>query len=173
MGADKIIVIDQISERLELAQAFSADYLLSLANLATAEQRIEAVNDLTGGFGADVVADFVGCPQVIPEGLRMRRSGGCSLEVGNIAPGNMSSYDATALVCGNTRLVATSNYSPWALPQALAFMQRNLKRFPFERLMSHTFPLERLTDGFRQVEWLHRQGNPLRISRAAVTMVES
>jgi len=28
--------------------------------------------DLTGGFGANVVADFVGYP-VIPEGLRMLR----------------------------------------------------------------------------------------------------
>jgi L-iditol 2-dehydrogenase len=170
MGADKIIVIDQIPERLELAQAFGADHLLSLAHLATPEQRIEAVQDLTGGFGADVVADFVGYPQVIPEGLRMLRSGGCYLEVGNIAPGNMFSYDATALVRGNTRLVATSNYSPWAIPQALAFMRRNLQRFPFNRLVSHTFPLERIADGFRQAEWLHRQGDPLRISRAAVSM---
>ncbi len=173
MGADQIIVIDQIPERLELAQAFGADHLLSLANLATPEQRIEAVQDLTGGFGADVVADFVGYPQVIPEGLRMLRSGGCYLEVGNIAPGNTFAYDATALVRGNTRLVATSNYSPWAIPQALAFMRRNLQRFPFARLVSHTFPLERITDGFRQAEWLHRQGDPLRILRAAVSMAES
>src|SRR5262249_39607385 len=167
MGADKIIVFDQVPERLELAHAFGADHPLSLANLPTPEQRIEAVQELTGGFGADVVADFVGYPQVIPEGLRMLRSGGCYLEVGNIAPGNTFSYDATALVRGNTRLVATSNYSPWAIPQALAFMRRNLKRFPFERLVSHTFPLERISEAFHQAEWLRREGDPLRISRAA------
>jgi threonine dehydrogenase-like Zn-dependent dehydrogenase len=170
MGADKIIVFDQVPERLELAHAFGADHPLSLANLPTPEQRIAAVQDLTSGFGADVVADFVGYPQVIPEGLRMLRSGGCYLEVGNIAPGNTFSYDATALVRGNTRLVATSNYSPWAIPQALAFMRRNLKRFPFERLVSHTFPLERISEAFHQAEWLRREGDPLRISRAAVSM---
>ena len=170
MGADKIIVFDQVPERLELAHAFGADHPLSLANLPTPEQRIAAVQDLTGGFGADVVADFVGYPHVIPEGLRMLRSGGCYLEVGNIAPGNTFSYDATALVRGNTRLVATSNYSPWAIPQALAFMQRNLKRFPFERLVSHTFPLERISEAFHQAEWLRREGDPLRISRAAVSI---
>jgi hypothetical protein len=82
----------------------------------------------------------------------------------------MFSYDATALVRGNTHLVGTANYSPWALPQALAFVRRNLQRFPFERLVSHTFPLERITDGFRQAEWLRREGDPLRISRAAVTL---
>jgi threonine dehydrogenase-like Zn-dependent dehydrogenase len=170
MGADKIIVVDQLPERLELAQAFGADHLLSLANLPTPEQRIEAVKDVTGGFGADVVADVVGYPQVIPEGLQMLRSGGCYLEVGNISPGNVFSYDATALVRGNVRLVSTSNYSPWAIPQALAFMRRNLERFPFERIVSHTFPLEQISEGFRQAEWLHREGDPLHISRAAVAM---
>jgi len=42
----------------------------------------------------------------------MLRGGGCYLEVGSIAPGNVFSYDATTLVRGNARLVATSNYSP-------------------------------------------------------------
>jgi threonine dehydrogenase-like Zn-dependent dehydrogenase len=172
MGADQIIVFDQIPGRLELACAFGANHALSLTDLPTPEARIEAVMELTGGFGADVVAELVGYPQVIPEGLRMLRSGGCYLEIGNISPGNFFSYDATALVRANTRFVATSNYSPWALPQALAFMRRNLHRFPFERMISHTFPLEKITDGFRQAEWLHRQGDPLRISRAAISMAE-
>jgi hypothetical protein len=70
-------------------------------------------------------------------------------------------------------LVATSNYSPWAIPQALAFMRRNLQRFPFARMMSHTFPLERIIDGFHQAEWLHRQGDPLCLSRAALAMAEN
>jgi L-iditol 2-dehydrogenase len=170
MGADQVIVIDQIPGRLELARAFGADHALSLTELPRPEDRIQAVMDLTGGFGADVVADVVGYPQVIPEGLRMLRSGGCYLEIGNIAPGNMFSYDATALVRGNTRLVATSNYSPWAIPQALAFIRRNLSRLPFDRIVSHTFPLERITDAFHQAEWLRREGDPLRISRAALAM---
>src|SRR5206468_5033990 len=133
MGADQVIVIDRLPARLELARAFGADHTLSAVDLKTADRRVEAVKELTGGFGADVVADFVGYPDVIPEGLRMLRSGGAYLEVGSIAPGNVFSYDATALVRGNARLVATSNYSPWALAQALAFLRRNRARFPFER----------------------------------------
>jgi D-arabinose 1-dehydrogenase-like Zn-dependent alcohol dehydrogenase len=170
MGADNVIAIDQIPGRLELARAFGADHTLSLSELPKPEDRIQAVMDLTDGFGADVVADVVGYPQVIPEGLRMLRSGGCYLEIGNIAPGNMFSYDATALVRGNTRLVATSNYSPWAIPQALAFVRRHLGHLPFERIVSHTFPLERITEAFAQAEWLRREGDPLRISRAALSM---
>jgi threonine dehydrogenase-like Zn-dependent dehydrogenase len=170
MGADMVIVVDRLPERLELARAFGADHVLSTAELTTAVQRVEAVKALTGGFGADVVADFVGYPDVIPEGLAMLRGGGCYLEVGSIAPGNVFSYDATQLVRGNARLVATSNYSPWALEQALAFLRRNLRRFPFERVISHVFPLERISDGFRQADWMGRQRDPLRISRAAISM---
>jgi len=144
MGADRVIVLDRVAARLELARA----------------------------FGADVVADFVGYPEVVPEGLRMLRGGGCYLEVGSIAPGNVFSYDATALVRGNARLVATSNYSPWALAQALAFVRRNLGRFPFERLVSHVFPLARITEAFQQADWMQRGGDGLRISRAALSMTD-
>jgi L-iditol 2-dehydrogenase len=170
MGADTIIVVDRIPERLELARAFGADHTLSIADLPTAKQRIEAVKDLTGGFGADIAADFVGYPDVIPEGIGMLRSGGCYLEVGSIAPGNIFSFDATLLVRNNVRLVGTSNYSPWALEQSLAFLQRNLKRFPFEKVVSHVYPLEKISDGFAQADWMQRKGDPLRISRAAVSM---
>jgi threonine dehydrogenase-like Zn-dependent dehydrogenase len=168
MGAGRVVVLDRVAARLELARAFGADDTLSLVDLSTPERRIEAVKDLTGGFGADVVADFVGYPEVVPEGLRMLRSGGCYLEVGSIAPGNVFSYDATALVRGNVRLVGTSNYSPWALARALGFLQRNLARFPFERLVSHVFPLDRITDAFREADWMQRDG--LRLSRAALSM---
>ncbi len=170
VGADRIIVLDRVASRLELARAFGADHALSLADLTTPERRIQAVMDLTGGFGADVVADFVGYPDVVPEGLKMLRGGGCYLEVGSIAPGNVFSYDATALVRGNVRLVATSNYSPWALAQALAFLRRNRARFPFERLVSHVFPLAQISDAFQEADWMQRGSDGLRISRAALSM---
>src|SRR5512144_2704987 len=43
MGADRIIVIDRLSERLELARAFGADHTLSAAEVQTADRRVEAV----------------------------------------------------------------------------------------------------------------------------------
>jgi threonine dehydrogenase-like Zn-dependent dehydrogenase len=169
MGADRIIAIDGVAGRLALAREFGADETLNVADLSTAERRIEAVRSLTGGFGADVVADVVGYPDVIPEGLRMLRSGGIYLEIGNIAPGNFFSYDATALVRGGTRLIAMANYSPWALGEALALLRRGRGRFPFEKIMSHVFPLERISDAFKQAEW-KRAGDVSPVARAAISM---
>ena len=68
--------------------------------------------------------------------------------------------------------MATSNYSPWALAQALAFLRRNLRRFPFERLVSHVFPLTRISEAFQQADWMQRGGDGLRISRAALSMAD-
>jgi threonine dehydrogenase-like Zn-dependent dehydrogenase len=172
MGADRVIVVDRVAARLELARAFGADHALSLDALPTPERRIEAVQELTGGFGADVVADFVGYPEVVPEGLRMLRGGGCYLEVGSISPGNVFSYDATALVRASARLVAVSNYSPWALARALAFLKRNLARFPFDRLISHVYPLARIGAAFREADWMQKGGDGLRLSRAALSMTD-
>jgi L-iditol 2-dehydrogenase len=170
MGANRVIVVDRVPARLALAREFGADHTLSLEELPTPERRIAAVQELTDGFGADVVADFVGYPDVVPEGLRMLRSGGCYLEVGSIAPGNVFSFDATALVRGNIRLVGTSNYSPWALAEALAFVRRGQARFPFARLVSHVYPLEKISDAFQQADWMQRGGDGLRLSRAALAM---
>ena len=81
----------------------------------------------------------------------------------------MFSYDATALVRSGTRLIAMANYSPWALGESLAFLSRNRTRFPFDKLVSHVFPIERITDAFQQAEW-NRKGDPLRVLRAAISM---
>src|SRR5207245_7632725 len=53
MGADRVIVLDRVAARLELARDFGADHTLSLVDVTTPERRIQAVMDLTGGFGAD------------------------------------------------------------------------------------------------------------------------
>jgi L-iditol 2-dehydrogenase len=169
-GAQSVIVIDAMKDRLALAKAFGADHTIDITELKTADQRVDAVKALTGGFGADIVADFVGYPEVIPEGLRMLTGGGTYLEVGSIAPGNVFSYDATALVRGNVRFVATSNYSPWALEQSLKFLERNRTRFPFDKVHTHVFPLEKISEAFEKANWMQRGNDPLKISRAAVSM---
>jgi L-iditol 2-dehydrogenase len=170
MGADRVIVIDRLAARLALAKSFGADHTVNATEIATADKRVAAVQDLTDGFGAHVVADFVGYADVIPEGLRMLRGGGCYLEVGSISPGNVFSYDATALVRANAGLVATSNYSPWALEESLSFMKRNLRRFPFDKVISHVFPLERISEAFAQSDWAQRGGDPAGVSRSAISM---
>jgi len=60
LGAGKVIVVDGIQERLDLAAAFGADDLIDLRELKTPEQRVQRVRELTDGWGADVVVEDLG-----------------------------------------------------------------------------------------------------------------
>jgi threonine dehydrogenase-like Zn-dependent dehydrogenase len=168
MGAGQVIVIDQIPERLELARRFGADHTLNVQELPRPEDRIAAVRDLTRGWGADVVCDFVGFPQVIREGLQMLKSGGTYLEIGTISPSLSVELHPAQLVWGSKSIVGVIQYEPWAIQKALAFLEKNLTKYPFAEVISHTYPLERITEAFRDAEWLGKQHDPHKISRAAI-----
>ncbi|MBI4240312.1 MAG: zinc-binding dehydrogenase [Candidatus Rokubacteria bacterium] len=166
MGA-RVIVVDQISGRLELAQAFGADHTINLKEVPDRKERVKRVRELTGGRGADVACDFVGFPQVIPEGLEMLRFGGTYLEIGTISRGVKVELEPATLVWGSKTIVGVVMYDPWVIPRALDFLGRNKSRLPFGRVLSHTFPLEKIDEAFRASEWLNRDTTT--ITRAAIT----
>ena len=169
MGVDRIIAIDALPERLELAKMFGADEVIGLGEYPTAAARVERVRDLTRGQGADVVLEVVGMATVIPEGLDMVRSGGTYLDVGIISAQFSLELFPSKLVRNNSRIVGVNHYEPIALAQALRFLQRNRTRFPFDKLVSHSFPLERIDEAFAQAEWLGRQPDHAAITRAAIS----
>ena len=55
----------------------------------------------------------------------------------------------------------------WVSPFDLSGMGYAWGR-PFERVVSHTYPIDRISEAFRQADWLSHGGDPLRISRAAI-----
>ena len=167
MGAAKVIVIDQIRERLELACRFGADHTLNIREMSKPEERVAAVKELTRGWGADIVCDFAGFPQVVPEGLAMLKSGGTYLEIGMVSPSLSFEFHPASLVYGSKTIVGILNYEPWAVQRALAFVEANLNKYPFDEVISHVYPLDRINEAFREAEWLGRQ-NSQGISRAGI-----
>ena len=166
MGAATVIVIDQLAGRLELARAFGADHTINLKEVAERKDRVALVRTWTGGNGADVACDFVGFPQVIPEGIEMLRSGGTYLEVGTISRGAKVELEPSLLVWGSKKIVGMLQYDPWAIPRALDFLVRNRARWPFDRLLSHTYPLEKINEAFAESEWHAKETTT--ITRAAL-----
>ena len=150
MGASQIIVIDRVEPRLQMATAFGADHLINLNTFDTEEKRVRHVRELTHGWGADVCVEVVGSPAVIPEGIRMLKNGGHYLIMGSINPKQTAPLEAGRIVFGRITLVALATYEPWVIPQALDFMRRNKIRYPFDRLISHTFPLSAINEAFQQ-----------------------
>ena len=166
MGAATVIVVDRLPGRLALAREFGADHTIDLREVTERKDRVNLVRTLTGGAGADVACDFVGFPEVIPEGLEMLRSGGTYLEIGTISRGARIELEPAQLVWGAKRIVGVIMYDPWVIPRALDFLVRNRARWPFDRMLSHTFPLERINDAFAASEWHTRESTS--ITRAAL-----
>lgn len=147
-GANRVVVIDAVTERLELAKAFGADHVISLEEAPEAADRVRRVRELTDGLGADVVVEVVGSPDVVPEGLKMLAQGGRYLEVGNINVGRSYEADPSRLVMGNKSIVGVSLYEPTALSRALSFLSRHRSSLPLDRLVTTSFPLEAINEAF-------------------------
>ena len=166
MGAATVIVIDQLAGRLELARAFGADHTIDLKEVTDRRERVNLVRKWTGGVGADVACDFVGFPHVITEGIEMLRSGGTYLEIGTISRGAKVELEPSLLVWGSKTIVGVIQYDPGTIARALDFLVRNHARWPFDRLISHTYPLEEINQAFADSEWHAKETTS--ITRAAL-----
>ncbi|RMF83213.1 MAG: zinc-binding alcohol dehydrogenase, partial [Nitrospinota bacterium] len=118
MGAGKVVILDKLADRLETARQFGADHTLNVEEFTSAEERVEAVRELTGG-GARVVLEVVGSPEVIREGIHMLRPRGTYVIIGNIMPGLTTPFDPTWLYLQSKRMIGVRGYEPWALRKAL------------------------------------------------------
>jgi threonine dehydrogenase-like Zn-dependent dehydrogenase len=169
MGASKVIAVDGIPGRLELARQFGADHVIDVRELRTAADRVAAVKELTNGYGATHAADVAGVKGVVAEGIQMLGSGGTYIEIGSIVPGFAFPFDPLESCRRGLHYVAMMQYDPRLLPRALDFMQRTRTRLPWDKIISHTFPLEEINLAFEQAEWVGRDPNQAVITRAAVT----
>ncbi len=160
MGAATIIVVDQYPERIELAKAFGADHVIDIKQYPTPRDRIGQVRQLTKGLGADLVAELTGVPQAAREGVGMVRAGGRYLWIGNIRGGQGVELDPSSIIRGNRTIFGIGLYEPWALYRALELLERTKNKYPFHRVLSHTFKLEEINAAFE----LASQGKVTRAS---------
>jgi threonine dehydrogenase-like Zn-dependent dehydrogenase len=169
MGAGVIIAVDAIPGRLALAREFGADHTINLREYPTPADRVAAVKELTNGEGATHVADVAGVRGVVPEGLDMLANGGTYLEIGSIVTGVEFLFNPDTACRRGLRFIGFLQYDTRILPRALDFVRRTRNRVPWDRIVSHTFPLEGIQDAFERAEWLGRDPDEAVITRAAVT----
>ncbi len=162
MGAGRVIAIDAIPERLELAREFGADEVIDLRQLGTKEERVQRVRDLTGGVGSDVCVEVVGLAGVVQEGLEMTRVGGRYLWMGNIVPGQKTEIVPHDAVRQPKSIRGVLAYDRWVIPRALDWVARTRFRYPFHKLVGARFPLDKINDAFEQAEWAAGKGTVAR-----------
>jgi threonine dehydrogenase-like Zn-dependent dehydrogenase len=164
MGADRVIVIDGIQQRLDLAKDFGADQIVDMKEYKTPQERAARVKQLTGGWGVDVVAELVGHPKAIPEGLDMLANGGRLMEVGNISPMHGTfETDPAFMVMFSKSIIPVVGYGLDTLKKSLDFLARTKNKYPYEKILSHSYKLEDINKAFEDQE----KGL---VSRAAIVM---
>ena len=166
MGAQKVIVIDGQPARLDLAKRSGATDVIDMSEFPTVESRVQRVMELTNNIGADIVIELVGFPAAVEEGLQMVRQRGIYLEVGHITPNSIAKIDVQKMVSRQVRFFGIQHYDPWILPSAVDFLVRNRDRFAVCDVVSHTYPLDKIDEAFKDAEWMGRA--PHRITRAVV-----
>ncbi|WP_017615198.1 S-(hydroxymethyl)mycothiol dehydrogenase [Nocardiopsis salina] len=81
-GAERIIAVDLEDRKLDWARGFGATHTAN----ARENDPVEAIRELTGGFGADVVIDAVGIPQTYEQAFYARDLAGTVVLVGVPTP---------------------------------------------------------------------------------------
>ncbi|GAA2690908.1 S-(hydroxymethyl)mycothiol dehydrogenase [Nonomuraea recticatena] len=82
VGATTIIAVDVDDRKLDWARGFGATHTVN----AKESDPVEAVRELTGGFGADVVIDAVGRPETFKQAFYARDLAGTAVLVGVPTP---------------------------------------------------------------------------------------
>jgi aldehyde:ferredoxin oxidoreductase len=160
MGAEKVICIDQSSERLKIAKEFGADVTVNISELGSGKAVISEVRALTDGYGADLVIGVAGVPSAFADGIRMLAPGRTMLEMGNVSLKNPVEIDPAYMVIRGLSVRTLLTYEPWALGAAIGFVERNKDRLPLERITSEKFPFDKINAAFAAAD----SGKTLRAS---------
>jgi threonine dehydrogenase-like Zn-dependent dehydrogenase len=148
MGAGTVVILDKLVDRLETAKQFGADYTFNVDDFSSAEDRAAAVREHTNG-GAKVVLEVAGTPAAMKEGILMLRQRGKYMIIGNIMPGFTTDFDPTWLYLGAKQMIGVRGYEPWALEKALDLLTTTQGKYPWDTLLSHTFPFAEINTAFQ------------------------
>ena len=150
LGAGKIIVLDTMDKKLELAKKFGADLGINTTKY-TDQELVQYIRDETEGRGADVVVECVGRPEVVRVGLEMLRRGGTYLETGNFADtGTVELNIHRHIAAKNVLLYGNTNHPHDGYYSHFQMMNRYRKDFPFGQLITHRFKYEQAVEGMKK-----------------------
>ena len=148
VGASRIIAIDRIPEKLELARRFGATDTVD----ASSVHPVEAVQELTGGLGVDHAIEVVGIEATIEQAFAMLDTRGTATVVGVARPDVRVSIPATDLLL-EKRLQGTKMGSTRPRIDIPLYCQLYLDgRLMLDELLSETVPLEKVNEALFALE---------------------
>ncbi|MGZ4456745.1 MAG: zinc-binding dehydrogenase [Nocardioides sp.] len=148
----RVVAIDAVPERLELARAFGASETVCLADHPDSADRVKRVLELTDGVGADMVLEVTGVPASFVEAIELARVGGRIASVGNLNAEATVTMTPGLVTRKSVHIHGVLRYDPWYLHKAVAFLARRQHLHPFEAFSDRSFPLADVTEALRAGE---------------------
>jgi S-(hydroxymethyl)glutathione dehydrogenase/alcohol dehydrogenase len=144
-GAEKIIAVDLVDKKLEMAQTFGATHLVNPENDGPAPAKIM---EITGG-GADYAFECIGAGPVVVEAFNATRKGGTAVVVGVAGPTDMAQIPAALITAMEKHLCGSwfgSGVPRRDYPRLLGLYKAN--RLKLDELVTQTYPVDEAPRAF-------------------------
>jgi threonine dehydrogenase-like Zn-dependent dehydrogenase len=132
MGAGRVVCVGAPeAPRLALARRFGAEATVDIEAHRTPEERVRAVREVVGGFGADLVMDCSGHPSAGPEGIEMLRDGGTYVEMGQFTDAGPVMTNWHRLCTKDVTLLGSWAFTANDLALGVRMLDRARDRYPW------------------------------------------
>jgi erythritol/L-threitol dehydrogenase len=134
----RIIALDVVEAKLELARKVGADITINIAE----DDAVARVKELTDGYGADVYIEATGHPSAVPQGLNLLRKLGTFVEY-SVFKDNVS-VDWSIISDDKELDIRGAHLGPHTWPAAIKLLET--ETLPMSEICTHQFPLERFQE---------------------------
>lgn len=145
----RVIIMDGVEERLQLAKEFGADVTININEVKTLEEREALVKELTDGRGVNMALEVTGFAGAFEEGIHHLAIMGRYVVIGI----NSTAVNATISPGYITRKALTVygvvRYLPEYLHKSLLFLEKYQDKYPFKEFSERTFSLEELEEALQ------------------------
>jgi threonine dehydrogenase-like Zn-dependent dehydrogenase len=148
LGAEVVLALDAVPERLELAAAFGARALpvVDRGEALTVHDIAGEVRRIVGGDGVECVVDAVGSPEATRTAVEILRPGGF---LGIVGVHTEPVFAVTPAAAYDRNLTLSTGRCPVRSRLEEMCRIQLQARLPIERLVTHRVPLSEAADAYR------------------------
>lgn len=140
----RIIALDMVDQKLDLAKACGADIAINIAE----EDAVAKVKEMTGGYGADVYIEATGHPSAVGQGLNLLRKLGRFVEYSVFK--EKAAVDWSIISDDKELDVLGAHLGPHCWPAAIKLLEDG--KLPMEEICTHQFPLDQFQQALDMVD---------------------
>lgn len=138
-----LVVVDFNDTRLEIARNLGADVTINPGKT----DPVQAIRDLSEGFGCDVFIEATGHPEAVNMGLLAIRKGGNFVEFSVMK--EPTTTDWTIIGDQKELTIYGAHLGPHCYPKVIDYLHRGLLKV--DGIVTHELPLEDYLNGFHMV----------------------